>query len=51
MARKKLEEKACKDCGNIHPVQELSKKGLCYGCSKQRMIEHFDLMWKLKQTP
>ena len=45
-------EKACKgECGNVYPVVELSKKGLCYGCAKQRMIEHFDRMWNLKMNP
>jgi len=44
--RKRLKERACKVCGKVYPIEQLSNKLQCYDCSKARMIEMFDRLWK-----
>lgn len=46
LKRKRMTEKACRVCGKVYPIEQLSNKSQCYGCSRERMLEMFDRLWK-----
>lgn len=37
--------KKCKECGWEFNKVDLSRKGLCHECAKERLLEAFDTMW------
>lgn len=46
LKRKTIKEKACRECGQIFPIEKLSNNCLCYDCAKARMLKAFDILWQ-----